>query len=150
MAVGKSIEDKNLARIAQQKKRETAVRKGNGTGQGPGGRVPLNNCDPETKDPDLRIRSKLEAIKEEGVAGNLMSEHPIKAVDQEMGSAVKEKKNIMARAFVFQTLPEDILLPVAKHKDAKDLWEVLCMLYLGDRKSVVSGKRVALGGRRLI
>lgn len=96
MAVGKSIEDKNLARIAQQKKREAAVRKGNDTGQGPGGRAPLNNRDPETEDPDLRIRSKLESIKVEGVAANLMSEHAIKAVDPEMERKMADRGQKMA------------------------------------------------------
>lgn len=30
-----------------------------------------------------------------------------------------------ARAFIFQALPEDILLRVAGHKEAKDLWNAL-------------------------
>ncbi|HTN36116.1 MAG TPA: hypothetical protein VL053_03520 [Arachidicoccus sp.] len=84
METGKSTEDKNLARIAQQKKRETAVRESSDRGQGPSGRKPLNNGGSETEDPDLRIRSKLEAIRVEGVAANLMNEHAIKAVDPEM------------------------------------------------------------------
>ena len=43
------------------------------------------------------------------------------AVNPENGKAIEAKKNLMARAFVFQTLLEDILLQVAKRKDAKDV-----------------------------
>ncbi|KAD4586052.1 hypothetical protein E3N88_23653 [Mikania micrantha] len=45
--------------------------------------------------------------------------------------AVDAKKNLQARAFVFQTLPEDVLLQVAKHKHVKDVWEALRVRYLG-------------------
>jgi hypothetical protein len=53
------------------------------------------------------------------------------AIDPVTGGAVEAKKNLMARAFVFQTLPEDVLLQVAKHKNAKDVWEALRVWYLG-------------------
>lgn len=53
------------------------------------------------------------------------------AINPETGKVIEAKKNLMARAFVFQTLLEDILLQVAKHKDAKDVWEALRVRYLG-------------------
>ncbi|KAK9072217.1 hypothetical protein SSX86_008649 [Deinandra increscens subsp. villosa] len=53
------------------------------------------------------------------------------AIDPVTGEAVESKKNLIARAFIFQTLPEDVLLQVAKHKNAKDVWEALRVRYLG-------------------
>ncbi|KAD5803013.1 hypothetical protein E3N88_14373 [Mikania micrantha] len=53
------------------------------------------------------------------------------AIDRITGGAVDAKKNLHARAFVFQTLPEDVLLQLAKHKHAKDVWEALRVRYLG-------------------
>ncbi|XP_076928725.1 uncharacterized protein LOC143592779 [Bidens hawaiensis] len=37
----------------------------------------------------------------------------------------------MARAFVFQTIPQYVLLQVAKHKNAKDVWEAIRVQFLG-------------------
>ncbi|KAJ9561724.1 hypothetical protein OSB04_006884 [Centaurea solstitialis] len=45
--------------------------------------------------------------------------------------AVDEKKNKSARAFIFQAVPEDILLQVSKKKTAKEIWEALKLRYLG-------------------
>ncbi|GKD07789.1 zinc finger, CCHC-type containing protein [Tanacetum coccineum] len=45
------------------------------------------------------------------------------SIDPVTGATVDEKKNYTTKAIIFQTLPEDILLQVAKHKDAKDVWE---------------------------
>ncbi|KAK9070857.1 hypothetical protein SSX86_009425 [Deinandra increscens subsp. villosa] len=53
------------------------------------------------------------------------------AIDPVTGAAVDEKKNYTTKAMVFQSLPEDILLQVAKHKDAKDVWESIRVRYLG-------------------
>lgn len=47
------------------------------------------------------------------------------------GVEVDEKKNKTARAFIFQAIPEDILLQVAKKKTAKEVWESLKLRYLG-------------------
>ncbi|XP_021995331.1 uncharacterized protein LOC110892478 [Helianthus annuus] len=47
------------------------------------------------------------------------------------GDAVDEKKNKVARAVIFQALPEDILLQVAKNRSAKDIWEALRVRFLG-------------------
>lgn len=51
------------------------------------------------------------------------------AVDPETVRVVEAKKNLMVGAFVFETLLEDVLLQVAKHKDAKDVWEALHVWY---------------------
>lgn len=55
------------------------------------------------------------------------------------GTAVEAMKNLIARLFVFQTLPKDILLQVAKNKDAKDVWEDLRVRYFGAER-VKKGK----------
>ncbi|XP_076951974.1 uncharacterized protein LOC143625555 [Bidens hawaiensis] len=52
-------------------------------------------------------------------------------IDPVTGASVDDKKNLMARAFVFQTLPQDVLLKVAKHKNAKDVWDAIRVRYLG-------------------
>ncbi|KAJ9541475.1 hypothetical protein OSB04_027981 [Centaurea solstitialis] len=53
------------------------------------------------------------------------------SVDPVTGGTVDEKKNYTTKAIIFQTLPEDILLQVSKHKDAKDVWEAIRVRYLG-------------------
>ncbi|GJU86550.1 zinc finger, CCHC-type containing protein [Tanacetum coccineum] len=53
------------------------------------------------------------------------------SIDPVTGATVDEKKNYTTKAIIFQTLPEDILLQVAKHKDAKDVWESIRVRYLG-------------------
>ncbi|KAI3782062.1 hypothetical protein L2E82_12094 [Cichorium intybus] len=53
------------------------------------------------------------------------------SIEPEAGVAVDEKKNKIARAFLFQAIPEDILLQVAKKKTAKEVWESLKTRYLG-------------------
>ena len=52
-------------------------------------------------------------------------------MDPVTGRTVEEKKNYTTKAIIFQTLPEDILLQVSKHKDAKDVWEAIRVRYLG-------------------
>ncbi|KAJ9567459.1 hypothetical protein OSB04_003425 [Centaurea solstitialis] len=53
------------------------------------------------------------------------------AVEPAAGVAVDEKKNKIARAFIFQAVPEDILLQIAKKKKAQEVWETLKVRYLG-------------------
>lgn len=53
------------------------------------------------------------------------------SIEPPTGVAVDEKKNKSARAFIFQALPEDILLQVAKKKTAQEVWESLKTRYLG-------------------
>ncbi|XP_076954159.1 uncharacterized protein LOC143628444 [Bidens hawaiensis] len=48
------------------------------------------------------------------------------------GGVVDEKKNKIARAILYQALPEDILLQVARKRSAKDIWEALRVRFLGD------------------
>ncbi|XP_021995332.1 uncharacterized protein LOC110892479 [Helianthus annuus] len=52
-------------------------------------------------------------------------------IDPVTGDVVDEKKNKVARAVIFQALPEDILLQVAKNRSAKDIWEALRVRFLG-------------------
>ena len=44
---------------------------------------------------------------------------------------VDEKKNYTTKGIIFQTLPENVLLQVAKHKNAKDVWESIKVRYIG-------------------
>ncbi|XP_071699570.1 uncharacterized protein [Rutidosis leptorrhynchoides] len=53
------------------------------------------------------------------------------AVDPVTGGKVEARKNHTTKGIIFQTLPEDILLQVAKHNDAKDVWEEIKTRYLG-------------------
>ncbi|KAK9047932.1 hypothetical protein SSX86_033106 [Deinandra increscens subsp. villosa] len=53
------------------------------------------------------------------------------AIDPVTGAAVDDKKNYQTKAIIFQSLPEDVLLQVAKHKNAKDVWEAIRVRYLG-------------------
>ncbi|KAK9074991.1 hypothetical protein SSX86_003310 [Deinandra increscens subsp. villosa] len=53
------------------------------------------------------------------------------AIQPEVGAAVDEKKSKMARAFIFQAIPEEILLQVAKKKTAKEVWDSLKTRYIG-------------------
>ncbi|XP_021985893.1 uncharacterized protein LOC110882115 [Helianthus annuus] len=52
-------------------------------------------------------------------------------IDPVTGDAVDEKKNKVARAVLLQALPDDILLQVAKNRQAKDIWEALRVRFLG-------------------
>nr|KAJ0224925.1 hypothetical protein LSAT_V11C100001310 [Lactuca sativa] len=45
--------------------------------------------------------------------------------------AVDEKKNYTTKGIIFQMLPENVLLQVAKHKNAKDVWESVKVRYIG-------------------
>ncbi|XP_076943886.1 uncharacterized protein LOC143614285 [Bidens hawaiensis] len=53
------------------------------------------------------------------------------AIEPPEGDDVDVKVRKKARAFIFQALPEDILLQVACHKEAKDVWNALKVRYLG-------------------
>ncbi|GKA17115.1 hypothetical protein Tco_0696952 [Tanacetum coccineum] len=44
---------------------------------------------------------------------------------------VDEKKNYTTKGIIFQTLPENVLLQVAKYKSAKDVWESIKVRYIG-------------------
>uniref|UniRef100_A0A251TUU6 DUF4219 domain-containing protein n=1 Tax=Helianthus annuus TaxID=4232 RepID=A0A251TUU6_HELAN len=46
------------------------------------------------------------------------------AIDPVTGATVEEKKNYTTKAIIFQSLPEDVLLLVAKHKYAKDVFVI--------------------------
>ncbi|KAJ0941493.1 putative RNA-directed DNA polymerase [Helianthus annuus] len=68
------------------------------------------------------------AIKMEAVMDAQGLWESVEPVD---GIAVDEKKNKTARAFIFQAIPEDVLLQVAKKKTAKEIWESLKTRYVG-------------------
>lgn len=42
-----------------------------------------------------------------------------------------DEKNKTARAFIFQVVPEDVLLQIAKKKSAKEVWDCLKTHYIG-------------------
>ncbi|KAJ0491189.1 hypothetical protein HanIR_Chr12g0561201 [Helianthus annuus] len=53
------------------------------------------------------------------------------SVEPAVGVAVDEKKSKTARAFIFQAIPEDLLMQVAKKKTAKEVWESLKTRFVG-------------------
>ncbi|KAD3337121.1 hypothetical protein E3N88_32641 [Mikania micrantha] len=53
------------------------------------------------------------------------------AIEPPTEAEVDVKTRKKARAFIFQALPEEILLQVAGHKEAKDVWDALKVRYLG-------------------
>ncbi|KAD5961160.1 hypothetical protein E3N88_12633 [Mikania micrantha] len=53
------------------------------------------------------------------------------AIEPPVGGVADEKKSKLARAFLFQAIPEDVLLQVSKKKTAQEVWESLKMRYLG-------------------
>uniref|UniRef100_A0A251VAV7 Putative zinc finger, CCHC-type n=1 Tax=Helianthus annuus TaxID=4232 RepID=A0A251VAV7_HELAN len=53
------------------------------------------------------------------------------SVEPPANAVLDEKKNKTARAFIFQAIPEDVLLQVAKKKTAKEIWESLKTRYVG-------------------
>ncbi|KAD4584276.1 hypothetical protein E3N88_21877 [Mikania micrantha] len=56
------------------------------------------------------------------------------AIEPPVGVDVDVKIGKKARAFIFQALPEDILLQVAGHRGAKDVWDALKVRYLGENR----------------
>ncbi|KAD5961432.1 hypothetical protein E3N88_12905 [Mikania micrantha] len=52
-------------------------------------------------------------------------------IDDSDADGVDEKKSKLARAFLFQAIPEEVLLQVAKKKTAREVWESLKLRYLG-------------------
>lgn len=53
------------------------------------------------------------------------------SIETQAGEAVDEKKSKMAKAYIFQAIPEDILLQVAKKETTKEVWKSLKTRYLG-------------------
>ncbi|XP_076935074.1 uncharacterized protein LOC143601578 [Bidens hawaiensis] len=47
------------------------------------------------------------------------------------GEALDERKNNMARVIIFQALPENVLMQVARTRDAQEIWESLRVRFLG-------------------
>ncbi|XP_076942724.1 uncharacterized protein LOC143612686 [Bidens hawaiensis] len=46
------------------------------------------------------------------------------------GEALDERKNKVARAIIFQALPENVLMQVARTRDAQEIWESLRVRFL--------------------
>ncbi|XP_021991248.1 uncharacterized protein LOC110888008 [Helianthus annuus] len=65
------------------------------------------------------------------------------AIGKEKGSGIEERKKFMALGVVFQTLPEDMMLQMAKYSEPKDVWEALRVRYLGAERRQKAPK---LGG----
>ncbi|KAL7611964.1 hypothetical protein Lser_V15G04969 [Lactuca serriola] len=64
----------------------------------------------------------------------IMNETVLKAYghwDAITKGAVDEKKNYTTKGIIFQTLLENVLFQVAKHKNAKDVWESIKVRYIG-------------------
>ncbi|KAD4177984.1 hypothetical protein E3N88_26575 [Mikania micrantha] len=53
------------------------------------------------------------------------------SIETPNGVQVDEKKSKTARAFLFQAIPEDVLLQVANKKTTKEVWDSLKLRYLG-------------------
>ncbi|XP_076934142.1 uncharacterized protein LOC143600298 [Bidens hawaiensis] len=56
------------------------------------------------------------------------------SVEPQPGAVGDEKKDKTARAFIFQAIPEDVLLQVAKKKTVKEIWDSLKTRYLGAKR----------------
>nr|GFA46834.1 hypothetical protein [Tanacetum cinerariifolium] len=72
----------------------------------------------------------------EATTSNPVKENPVtfqcpESIESAAGVAVDEKKSKMARAFIFQAIPEDILMQVAKKKTARQVWESLKTRFVG-------------------
>ncbi|KAI3818796.1 hypothetical protein L1987_12614 [Smallanthus sonchifolius] len=53
------------------------------------------------------------------------------AIEPPTGAVVDEKKSKQARAFIFQSIPDEVLLQAAKKKTAKEVWDSLKSRYVG-------------------
>lgn len=53
------------------------------------------------------------------------------AIEPQIGVVVDEKKSKQARAFIFQSIPEEMLAQAAKKKTAKEVWDSLKSRYVG-------------------
>ncbi|XP_076895611.1 uncharacterized protein LOC143548287 [Bidens hawaiensis] len=53
------------------------------------------------------------------------------SIEPSEGAMEDVKTNKTARAFIFQTIPKDVLMQVAKKKTAKEIWESLKTRYVG-------------------
>ncbi|KAD4888694.1 hypothetical protein E3N88_20767 [Mikania micrantha] len=53
------------------------------------------------------------------------------AIDPVTGATVDARKNYTTKAIIFQYLPEDILLQVARYEYAEDVWEAIRVRFLG-------------------
>ncbi|KAJ0558736.1 putative RNA-directed DNA polymerase [Helianthus annuus] len=53
------------------------------------------------------------------------------SIEPQTGVVPDEKKSKQARAFIFQAIPEEILMQVAKKKTAKEVWESLKTRFVG-------------------
>ncbi|XP_021979979.1 uncharacterized protein LOC110876109 [Helianthus annuus] len=62
----------------------------------------------------------------------IMDAHGLwEAIEPPTDVAVDEKKSKQARAFIFQSIPEEILSQAAKKKTAKEVWDSLKSRYVG-------------------
>ncbi|XP_035830953.1 uncharacterized protein LOC118480289 [Helianthus annuus] len=52
------------------------------------------------------------------------------SIESPANVVLDEKKNKTARSFIFQAIPEDVLLQVAKKKTAKEIWKSLKTRYV--------------------
>lgn len=52
------------------------------------------------------------------------------AIEPPIGVVVDEKRSKQARAFIFQSIPEEMLAQVAKKKTAKEAWDSLKSRYV--------------------
>ena len=50
------------------------------------------------------------------------------------GKDKDKKRNYTTKAIIYPTLPEDVLLQVAKYKDAQDVWDSIKIRYLGTER----------------
>ncbi|XP_076891538.1 uncharacterized protein LOC143542982 [Bidens hawaiensis] len=57
------------------------------------------------------------------------------AIDKEKGVGIEERKKFMALDVIFQTLPKDVMLQMAKYSEPKDVREALRVRYLGAERT---------------
>ncbi|KAL9269163.1 hypothetical protein AKJ16_DCAP23005 [Drosera capensis] len=68
------------------------------------------------------------AIKIEAI---LDAQEVWEAIEPTEGEEIDPKKDKKARAYILQSIPEDVFLQIAKKKTAKETWESLKTRYLG-------------------
>nr|GEV59856.1 zinc finger, CCHC-type [Tanacetum cinerariifolium] len=81
-----------------------------------------------------KIHSKIEQIEknDKGIKRNYGSRaRAYRHWDAITEDEVDEKKNYTTKGIIFQTLPENVLLQVSKHKNAKYVWESIKVRYIG-------------------
>ncbi|KAD7116806.1 hypothetical protein E3N88_04074 [Mikania micrantha] len=75
------------------------------------------------------------------------------AIDPVTGGGVDARRKNMAKALIFQSIPEDVLLQVSKYQEPKDVWDAIRVRFLGAervQKARLQTLRSELEGMRML